>query len=654
MTAGLRAAGARLRGRLRPHAQASAFDVDFYCSAYPDVPRGEALEHYVRHGWREGRQPNAWFDPAVYLAAYPDVAAQDVDPLLHFVRNGESEGRTAGVSAGRPSLAPTAPASSVVASRLNASTDAALHELFDERYYRTANAEVLGSCTSAFGHFMSDGWREGRNPSATFDVRHYLEDNPDVASAGLNPFVHWVTAGRHEGRVLRQPVSPARQQLDDALTPERRALHWSAGADRSPDLAGDDLAERLARCTGSVVVSVSHDDYLSSTGGVQLLLSDEQAVLAEAGVHYLHVSPAAPLPMLTDETDAAVLRYRLSLDGERLGVVPAAVLEAALQQASRGGADLDLVVHQLMGHAPERIVALAAAAAAVEPVVWAHDYFALCSNYALMRNDVEFCAAPPPESVACDVCCYGGGRRTHLERMRAMFASLCPQVLAPSAAALETWQRGGFARAGVQLQPLARLLEPTAEDAAAVPTGRPLRVAHLGARTYLKGWHAFASLASACADDDRYEFVQLGLDVGSPLPGNVRRVPVRVHGGDPGAMVEALAAEAVDVVVQWSMAAETFSFTTYEAMAAGAYLVVRAGDGNVWPALEENAPQQGHRASSEEDLLTTFADGSILERVAQADRRYRLLLPSGAAADVLLKRRIHRLQAAHSTGSSVS
>ena len=33
------------------------------------------LEHFVRHGWHEGRDPSVNFDTSSYLAAYPDVAA---------------------------------------------------------------------------------------------------------------------------------------------------------------------------------------------------------------------------------------------------------------------------------------------------------------------------------------------------------------------------------------------------------------------------------------------------------------------------------------------------------------------------------------------------------------------------------------------------
>ena len=45
-------------------------------------------------GWLEGRDPSVGFDTTAYLAANPDVAAAQVDPLAHFLQFGIHEGRS--------------------------------------------------------------------------------------------------------------------------------------------------------------------------------------------------------------------------------------------------------------------------------------------------------------------------------------------------------------------------------------------------------------------------------------------------------------------------------------------------------------------------------------------------------------------------------
>ena len=49
--------------------------------------------HYLLFGGMEGRDPSSLFDSKWYLQQNPDVRAAGVNPLLHFLRRGESEGR---------------------------------------------------------------------------------------------------------------------------------------------------------------------------------------------------------------------------------------------------------------------------------------------------------------------------------------------------------------------------------------------------------------------------------------------------------------------------------------------------------------------------------------------------------------------------------
>src|SRR5262245_39362775 len=71
-----------------------ALDADFYRAVYPDLPADLcALAHYREHGWIEGRDPAPWFSVKAYQAANPDVVAQGVEPLFHYLTRGRHEGR---------------------------------------------------------------------------------------------------------------------------------------------------------------------------------------------------------------------------------------------------------------------------------------------------------------------------------------------------------------------------------------------------------------------------------------------------------------------------------------------------------------------------------------------------------------------------------
>jgi glycosyltransferase involved in cell wall biosynthesis len=83
-----------------------------------------------------------------------------------------------------------------------ADTDLALVResgLLDVAWYRDINADVPAAKDDPMGHFMSQGWREGRWPNPYFDTAHYLRQNREVARTGGNPLVHYISHGEKAG-----------------------------------------------------------------------------------------------------------------------------------------------------------------------------------------------------------------------------------------------------------------------------------------------------------------------------------------------------------------------------------------------------------------------------------------------------------------------
>lgn len=66
------------------------FDIEWYLKKYPDVAASKQnpLVHYMRHGWREGRNPNKEFSTVHYLMNKLDVLTSQINPLYHFVKYG--------------------------------------------------------------------------------------------------------------------------------------------------------------------------------------------------------------------------------------------------------------------------------------------------------------------------------------------------------------------------------------------------------------------------------------------------------------------------------------------------------------------------------------------------------------------------------------
>ena len=517
----------------------------------------------------------------------------------------------------------------------------AIAPYFDERFYTAAYPQARNSTMRPIDHFLLEGWRMGLNPSRGFDVTFYLDRHSDVAGVGINPLLHYALQGAREGRSIRRPLDAERQDLSAASAPTSQVAAWLISADRSEPIGQKALASALAEVeqAAGLVVSVSHDDYATCFGGVQNLVGDEQRAFQSAGWAYLHVSPAAPLPMLAPAEATEAFRFRTRLDGAALGVVVTTNLITAIETWHRRGTPVRLVIHHLMGHAPEALVTLAEAAGG-QPIVWTHDFFTICPSYALMRNGVRFCGGPPPNSAACQICSYGEDRGAHLSRVRAFFGATDPVVLAPSAAGLHQWRRmGSLPVSDAVSMPLATLsLAPVESGTPQPATADPqtIRVAHLGARAGHKGWIVFEELAMALSADPRYAFFHLGLTGGAAIEGSIRHVQVKVSPENREAMIDAIAEHRIDVVVCWSIWPETFCFAVHEALAGGAFVVGRDGAGNVGPAIETHAPRQGCMVPDEQALHALFESGEVFQRLDGAERRYGALRLGRGTADWLL------------------
>jgi hypothetical protein len=85
----------RRRTELRLLANSSLFDADWYLATYPDIAAAnvDPAIHYLDCGWQEGRNPSANFCSSDYLSRHADVARIGVNPLIHFIEHGSFEGR---------------------------------------------------------------------------------------------------------------------------------------------------------------------------------------------------------------------------------------------------------------------------------------------------------------------------------------------------------------------------------------------------------------------------------------------------------------------------------------------------------------------------------------------------------------------------------
>jgi hypothetical protein len=593
----------------------AVFDSEFYVRTNVDLTADTPpLEHYLVHGWREGRNPSATFDTTAYLNADPALKAIEACPLIHYVLCGAMEQRRL-PGEFRPSWWHEAAA------------------CFDADYYR-ARDDNIGIEIDPLEHYFTIGWLEGRNPSPDFDTRYYLNANPDVQAAGICPLAHYVATGRAEGRLPRRQFDPVEQALAGAQPMASRVAQWPCPVIAD---AGDATRLRAALDTATgelgkgLVLAFGHDDYIEVAGGVQNCITDDHRAFNRAGFTFIYARPARPLPVLALDAGTAQ-PVIVRVNGELSGAVTVDLLAQTIAEFRRAGRPLYVVVHHLMGHAPEAVAAAVEHLAPDETIVWIHDFFTLCPNYALLRNNLAFCHGPDETSTGCRICVYGDDRPGHLARMRQMFGRLRPTVLTPSEVAAELWRtRAKLPHTKVVVRPHARLTMN--EETADLRIDYPLRIGFLGFPMFHKGWDVFETLAGKHHGDRRYRFFHLGTIPGSRSR-NIEFVPVTVRPSDRDAMVREVKIMDLDIVINWSRCYETFSFTAYEAVAGGAFVITRREAGNIWPAVSRPDIDRGTALDTEDELYAWFATGEVLR--LDLHHRYGALVLRAATADYLL------------------
>ena len=649
--------------RLR-RALAAAFDPVFYRTVYDDIARSGAdpFGHYAETGWREGRDPAPWFSTAAYLLQRPDVEGSD--PFSHYLVRGWREGAEPAPSrhrerfleqSGGPVRAPavlSVPAPEAVAPEPAAHqappppsvdpdlpeglTREAARELvsvaFDRAHYLSAYPDIAVAGVDPLDHYLTAGRHEGRDPRPGFKAADYLEVNPDVAAAGLDPFLHWLVAGQAEGRPLRFELG-FRGRIVAGLTPlsaRQQAAARAAAAQPAGPARGLSPLSAPGR-GGGLHLTFSHDDYTARVGGMQLCLQTEAAGLARRGVDHLHLFPVAPWPTLRPAGSQAAVG--VVWNGKTLGGFAAADIRRAVKtRAARTKGAVTVAIHSLLGHEIGETLDVLAAAGPRRGLFWIHDFAGLCAGYHLMRDEARDCGAPSAGSAACRICVFGPGRDLHLSAHRRLFEALDLTLVAPSQAALDTWNAAldaPQARRQV-VHPHARLA-PTGRRAGGEPDA-PLKVAFLGMPSAYKGWPVFTDLAHRFGEDPRYRFVRLGSAAAPGAPAD--HIDVSVTADNPHAMRQALETAGIDVAVLWSLCRETFSFAAYEAAAAGAAILTGPDSGNI--AAFTRAGGHGLVLPDEAALFAQFESGAV-RHLSRASRNPEIcdIAYSGMSVDLL-------------------
>jgi hypothetical protein len=582
-----------------------------------DAPKDSDLAlHYIEVGAGLGVDPRESFSTENYLRANPDVGAASVNAFWHYVVAGRTEGRALTPDSERATYESEA---DVVAAE------------FDQEFYLAKYQDVALANVDSLKHFLETGWREGRDPNHHFSCADYLESYPDIRDARINPFVHYLKTGRLEGRSPKQDLGFRYEVLKKLETVEDMIVQAKCHFPRRPVTDGGLLAQKIKtelRGSNGLIVSVSHDDFHSNVGGIQLCLMRESTGLISRGFTYLHLSPSVPLPIVNANYRHSQLI--VNVNGDNLGVLDPSTIAEILGRQSRTRKINGVAIHSLLGHHERAIISIAKSASALKGWFWIHDFASLCAGFNLMRNDVQYCDAPDEQSGGCLICKYSFHRKGNSVAYSKVLSTLDLTPVAPSKSALEIWSKKFPNLKSVsRVHPHCQLKNKTRK--ARRRKGAALRIAYIGYPVLHKGWHVFRDLAQKFRGTAGLEFIHIG-KLRDPSV-SIQFHEVAISPTDMNAMTRAVKKLGIDVAIIWSLWPETFCFAAYEAVAGGAIIFTCQDSGNVAQFVRSTG--LGRVFADEFELATFLTDPKGEGPEQLLSKSFFELEYSGMSADLL-------------------
>ena len=583
------------------------FDRDFYLECYSDVSDAkiDPLQHYIKLGWRESRRPNRWFNeklvPKELVIQYPDAPLFSLF-LSHlpgltedqFLKKCGSEFQ-----------------SDVGHSECWYCDQMRL--FFEGDFYRSKYVDITKN-VDALVHYCELGWRENRTPALWFDPVYYLSVYSDIKEANINPFVHFISNGKAEGRKSISADPVRKKLLQNLKSFSAVSLEYKQINPKIQILSSEKFFAEVFEASANskaLCVALSHDNYLENTGGVQKFIRDESACAQKEKFAYLHLCPALPNIGLAANRVNATFLINCTLNDNFLGTFTVQEIEETIKELVIKLPKLNhiSVVHSLMGWHINGVIALAGTALK-HRFFYAHDYFSLCTEYRLLRNNLLPCDAPELDSNSCNICAHGRTREAHLGQMDTLFKKLKPTLLFPSNLAKNVFKnaRPDFKLKGIVVPHLNVIVNEKAQVVQRRKKDK-IRIAFCGAPVPHKGFAHFEQIVEACRTARGLEFYHFGTTDTKLL--GVTFVEVVMKSGK-SVMAKKLSEKDIDIVFVGSTWRETFNFVSYEAVQSGAGIVALSSSGNVTDFVCEQGV--GEVINTWQECVSLFHSENLIQR----------------------------------------
>ena len=138
------------------------FNAKWYLSQNPDVRAKKigAAKHYVKYGWKEGRNPSLDFNTLEYIRNNPEVLQTQINPIVHFIQNNKYIENKEKITQERNDIIKKS-------------------KYWNEKWYLDNNPDVKKAKINPIRHYLQYGVNK-RNPSNLFNAKLFSKIYPKI------------------------------------------------------------------------------------------------------------------------------------------------------------------------------------------------------------------------------------------------------------------------------------------------------------------------------------------------------------------------------------------------------------------------------------------------------------------------------------------
>ena len=571
------------------------FDAGFYIQLYPEISEypGSPLEHYLKYGWYESRKPNSWYSDAlvpvkmltqfagspsfvIFLTYLPNLTVLEFEQLC-FDNKANESGHEDCIQC------------------------QIMREEFNPKYYRYKYPDTK-NVYDALAHFCEVGWKERKNPNFHFDTDYYLTVNQDVAAANVNPFVHFLSQ-KNEGRLPKAAVNVRKQLLRSLRSVNYISSEYDDITPKVIFKSKDLLFNKLASIKNKLCLSISNDDYISPVGETQQFIKNESELLLEAGFTYLNMNPTKKNNKLV-QGDIENTLINCSFNNIFFGTFVAKEIVEIFKKIKSTNPDIFHfgVIHSVMGWNIKSLISIFEVKFK-KNYFFVHDYYSICHERRLLRNNIETCDGPALSSAVCSICINKTNRDIHLMQFEILFEALKPVLIFPSKTAEKIFKNAeqNYNLDYKQVSPL-KIIKIDKDADNQVPMKEvksKIKLAFIGNSTSQQGFYHFSELVHECLLLDEFEFLHFG-----EKDEALARVTFIETTGETAAsnIAELLIKYEVDIVFLPSIWRETFNYIAYDVLNAGSAIITLENSGDI------------------AELVHTYSVGAVVRDESSASR----------------------------------